>query len=120
MFGQRVLDGRRGRKQPKRKCVDFNTPLLRHLHQRVLVRDYRDLPDLQPSVVSPHLGCTVACPPSVLCRRETERTAHTDSAVQSQAFDKQLRPATACGDNPARYVRNEPFPVAARSLSHLT
>ena len=31
MFGQRVLDGRRGRKQPKRKCVDFNTPLLRHL-----------------------------------------------------------------------------------------
>jgi hypothetical protein len=49
MYGQRVLDGRRGNKQPKRKCVDFNTTFLRHLHQRVLFRDYRDLPDMQPS-----------------------------------------------------------------------
>ena len=51
MYGQRVLDGRRGRKQPKRKCVDFNSTFLRHLHQRVLNRDYRDLPDMQPSLV---------------------------------------------------------------------
>ena len=70
MYGQRVLDGRRGRKQPKRKCVDFNTTFLRHLHQRVLFRDYRDLPDMQPSL----------------------------------GFDKQLRPATACGENPASLV----------------
>ena len=52
MYGQRVLDGRRGRKQPKRKCVDFNSTFLRHLHSRVLFRDYRDLPDMQPSLVS--------------------------------------------------------------------
>ena len=70
MYEQRVLDGRRGRKQPKRKCVDFNSTYLRHLHQRIFFRDYRDLPDVQPSL----------------------------------AFDKHLRPATACAENPASLV----------------
>lgn len=49
-YGQRVFDGRRGRKQPKRKCVDFNSTLIRHVHRRALFRDYRDLEDLQPSL----------------------------------------------------------------------
>ena len=32
-YGNRLFDARRGRKQPKRKCVDFNSPLMHHLHQ---------------------------------------------------------------------------------------
>jgi hypothetical protein len=61
MYGQRVLDGKRGRKQPKRKCVDFNSTFLRHLHQRVLFRDYRDLPDMQPSLVTAESTCIPCC-----------------------------------------------------------
>lgn len=32
-YGQRIYDGKRGRKAPKRKCVDFNSPIMHHLHQ---------------------------------------------------------------------------------------
>ncbi|EKX41350.1 hypothetical protein GUITHDRAFT_158223 [Guillardia theta CCMP2712] len=66
----RVFDGKRGRKQPKRKCVDFNSSSLAHLHSRVLFRDYRDLQDIQPSL----------------------------------AYDKKLRPAYSCHENPASCV----------------